>query len=181
MRKAFPSTPWIQDRTLALIERRNLAMRNCNRCLEVDLNKKIRASARQDRRDWLDDKLATGDWAEIRKLKRGGHAKRGPIRKNDGATVDSCQRAETLAGYYERVQLAVRPTAAAAQRPPLGPQLPIDAGPITFEELAKAARKMKNNRASGVDDLLAEFWKAVLVETGPASVWVLEFCNRCWR
>ena len=48
----------------------------------------------------------------------------------------------------------------------------------------RASRKLKDGKAHGVDNLPAEFWKAILEDTenedNEVLQWVLEFCNSIW-
>ena len=64
----------------------------------------------------------------------------------------------------------------------LGEMLPISCDHIMYSEVYAAARKMKNERACGVDALPAEFWKLVLEdECHHICSWIIEFCNYEWR
>ena len=54
--------PWISTATLQLIEQRNDARRLCMaKETEARLNKAIRQSAKNDRKNWLNDSLCRGD------------------------------------------------------------------------------------------------------------------------
>ena len=66
--------------------------------------KAFRASISRDRAAWLEELTTTGDWKQIRKLRKGFCPKQGRLRDLDGNLVDSDQRAETLANYLEKVQ-----------------------------------------------------------------------------
>ena len=100
----------------------------------------------------------------------------------EGEVVASEMKAETLAEYFDKVQWCVRPVThendVAAD---MNEELPIDVGAIRMTELRYAAQKLKSNRASGIDDVPAEFWKIMLVDDEhAASLWILEFMNMLW-
>ena len=98
-----------------------------------------------------------------------------------GEVVDTDMRAEMLAEYYERVQWAVRPTTASMRQHELSEELPVNMGPIQWTELKGAAMHLKNNRASGVDDLPGEFWRLILIPGSKLALWALDFCQTCWQ
>ena len=86
-----------------------------------------------------------------------------------------------MAEYFEKVQWAVRPTVQVSpDRPRLGPVLTVNMGPVTHEELRRAVRRLRRNRAKGVDEIPGEFWKLIMEEGTAAADWVLEFCETCW-
>ena len=172
--------PWISSATLELITSRSDARKNGDYAREKQLSGKIRASVKADRNRWLDDLLATGDWAEIRKLSKGSRARQGRMKDATGAFVDSDQRADTLAEYFSTVQWAVRPVSAVDDPTPIGPDLPVARGPIRSDEVCNAAKKLKRNRASGDDDIPGEFWKAICRPSTAECEWATILCNRCW-
>ena len=81
-RAAKPKRPWISNRTLELIEKR-WALRGGNVTVanEQALNRKIRASAKQDREAWLDRLAGSGKWSDIRQLR--GRVQRAQGRLNN--------------------------------------------------------------------------------------------------
>ena len=103
--------PWISQRTLGLIEERSIARRQGDRNKESSLAQSIRKSVKTDRSDWLNDLVASGDWASIRKLKKGPSPAQGRLKNAEGVTVDSDLRADTLADHLQNVQWRVRPAA----------------------------------------------------------------------
>ena len=102
--------PWISSRTLHLLEERDKARTSRNRHLEKMLHGQVKQSVKMDRSQWLDDLLRTGDWNEIRRLRKGHRPQSGRLKNADGNVVESDQRAETLANYFESVQWAPRAT-----------------------------------------------------------------------
>ena len=61
---------------------------------------------------------------------------------------------------------------------PLGDVLPVNIGEIEMKEIQEACRKLNKKRASGVDEVPAEFLQTILEDDGHAvAVWMLGFCN----
>ena len=150
---------------------------------EKRLTKEIKKSAALDRSVWLDDLLASGDWQEIRKLKKGVKHQQGRLKNIHGQLVSSEIRANTLAEHLEKIQWAVRATTIPDMtdgRQIRHDELPIKTTPITLEELFAAAKMLKRKRAPGLDSVPAEFWKAILTPGSCAVAWALRFCNLCW-
>ncbi|OLP80991.1 LINE-1 reverse transcriptase-like [Symbiodinium microadriaticum] len=177
-----PARPWISDHTLSLLEARDRSRSINDRIMERAYTLDIKQSVKQDRTRWLDGLLSNGNWDEIRKLRRNSKSNhlRGRLRDMQGNTVDSDQRAETLAEYFAKVQWAVRPVTCAIRHEPLGDPLPVDVGTFSAGEVARAGKQLKRNKASGVDEVPAEFWKAVCSEHAPACKYVVELCNCVW-
>ena len=69
--RATAQRPWIQGRTLELIDARNVARRSADHNREVVLNRAIGRMARRDREIWLNDLAPTRDWGQLRKLRKG--------------------------------------------------------------------------------------------------------------
>ena len=172
--------PWITERTLRIIEDRGSARQWGDNAEERRLNVAIRQSVKRDRGIWLNDLVASGDWASIRKLKKGFIPAQGRLKNENGFLVDSDLRAETLADHLQNVQWRVRPEIVSDDRPPLGDQLGIQMGDITRKELTKAARRMRCNKACGLDGVPAEFWKAICMHDGPAVNWILDFATNVY-
>lgn len=173
--------PWISASTLDLLQRRNAARSNGTYDEERRIGKLIKSSVARDRRSWLDALLKSGDWGCIRKLRKGFCPQQGRLRDATGQLVSSEMRADTLASHLERVQWAVRHTTAVPPRDLICDELPIDIGVISSGEVAKAAKQLKSNRASGLDGVPSEFWKAIVLNGSPEAQWALEFCQACWR
>ena len=178
---ARTNRPWVRAPTLALIDRRTQARKDSLHILEQDLTKQIRLSIKRDRSTWIDELVASGEWTNVRKLRKGFVPKQGRLKDADGVFVSTDQRAETLAQYLENVQWAVRPTVLALERPCLGCTLPVYLGDITQDEVIRAGRRLNSSRAPGPDEVPPEFWKAIARPSSPALRWALEFCRQCWR
>ena len=163
-----------------MIEARNVA-RSIQDVLEVQrLGKQIRVFAKADRKHWLEERLLTKDWGEVRKLRKG-HRKVGRLKNAQGVVVSSEARAETLADHYEKVQWAVRATTSGICADPLGPEIAVDLGPILWDELLRAARKLKYDKAVGLDGLPGEFWRLIVMPGSFVAEWALDFCQTCWQ
>ncbi len=144
------------------------------------LSSAVRTSVKNDRAEWLNRALASGDWHQIRKLRKRSPANQGRLRDSQGKVVSSEERAETLAEYLESIQWAVRPASIVERPRQDNSPLPVLRGPITEPEVITAASALKNNRAVGLDDVPGEFWKAVLTPGSYALRQFTLFCNTCW-
>ena len=173
--------PWISDGTLLLIEARNRARSDRDKNRERGLNIQIRKSVKKDRSQWLDKLLVTGDWSQIRRLRKGFVPAQGRLKNIEGVLVDSDLRAETLAEYYEKAQWRTRPTTPSRNSDALGPDLPINCGPISEADVIKAARRLKRNRAAGSDKVPGEFWKAICKPGTAACQWATTLCHKCFE
>lgn len=174
-----PRRPWISAETLSLIEQRNSARAANAQAEEKQLTKKVRASVEKDRGVWLDSLLENGSWDSIRKLRKGRMVKQGRLRAADGTVIPSSSRAERLAEHLETVQWAVRPSVLVEERAPKT-QLPVKLSDIATAEVESAAKRLRYDRAAGLDNVPAEFWRAVLETGSPTSQWIVTFCQACW-
>ena len=78
----------------------------------------------------------------------------------NGMVVDSAARSDTFAQHLEKMQWAIRPlTASSENLDSLGPEIESRFGDVTWEELRKGVRQLKNNTAA--IQVPAEFLKAV--------------------
>ena len=143
------------------------------------LNKEVRRSARSDRKAWLTDLAANGDWQSLKKLKQGKRVAQGRLADANGDIVESSERAERFAEYLETVQWAVRP-ARLVDRPNLYPELEVHQGPVLLPELVRAVMALRDGKASGPDDVPIEYWKALLgPENDSVTKWLPQLCNTC--
>ena len=175
-----PRRPWISSGTLGLIERRNKARREDDKTEEKKLAKLIKTSVAKDRAAWLEMLTASGDWGQIRKLRKGAPRQQGRLCDANKQVVDSDRRANTLAAHLEQVQWAVRPTTALPDASPIKGELMVDQGVITDAEVRQAARKLKRGRAGGMDEIPPEFWKTATEDGMPTMEWITRFCNLVW-
>ena len=170
--------PWISNITLQLISDRDVARAQHNHALEKHLTKSIKFAVKTDRTQWLNNMLAKGDWKEIRKLRKGFCPKQGRL-KDGQDVVESNLRADVLAKHFETVQWCNRfTTGASCDR--LGPPLPVSQDDITVEEVISAAKTLKNRKATGKDNMPAEFWKTICVQDSLCCQWAVCLCNKVW-
>ena len=124
--------------------------------------------------------LGSGEWGAVRQLyKKKGH-QQGRLMDSEGKLVSSESRANSMADFLQKVQWAQRPLAPRAERPPLGPLLPISLSEITASEVDRAVDKFKLKIAMGEDGVPAEYWKAIFSCKSEARSWLISFCNSCW-
>ena len=105
--------PWISNRTLELIDKRNESRINGCQEEEIKIQKEIRNSVKHDRCDYLDTLAGGGTWSDLKKLRQGPSRMKGRLRNLEGVVVESDQKAETLADYFAKVQWRVRPVSDA--------------------------------------------------------------------
>ena len=174
--------PWIQQRTLDLIDRRDTARKNGQRGVEISLNREIRKSAKADRTEWLDTMLSNGSWKAINSFRMNAGSPNIRCRKlanSAGELVESVQRAETFAEHLEKIQWAVRPMEDMAESGPIGPPICTADGDVTEEELEAAVRKLKHGKAAV--EVPAEYLKAVLDGDLRKEGWLLSLMRLCWQ
>ena len=123
--------------------------------------------------------LQHGDWDAIRKLRKPRQAKCRKLRNAAGDLVESSQWADTMANHLEEVQWRVR-LAGLVDGPQLGPDLAVAEGDFTKAEVKLVLQQLKTKRASGPDEIPAEFWKAV-GSTESGLNWITDLCNHCWQ
>ena len=85
---------------MAMIDQRSFARAAGNLEEERRLHKLIRCQAKKDRTDWFENMLATGEWEEIKRLRRPRKAKQGRLRNARGELVENIDRAETMADHW---------------------------------------------------------------------------------
>ena len=126
----------------------------------------------------MDSLLEEGNWQQIRALRKPRKLKCGRLKNSSGQLVESDQWADTMADYLEHVQWYVRP-AGLVDGPALGADLPVNVTSFSDMEVKAAVDKLKKEKASGPDDVPAEFWQAV-VSTCDGLAWLTRLCNQCW-
>ena len=169
-----PNKPWIRPHTLTLIRLREVARSGGDYGEEKRMHKEVRRSVRIDRTCWIDACLAEGTWRAIKNFRRPRPTRQGRLRDEKDELVSSEHRADTMAGYLEKVQWCVRP-AGLVDGPALGSPLPVKP-----EEIKVAVRKLRNEKAAGPDAIPAEYWKAV-IEDDVVLEMQTKFVNLCWR
>ena len=170
--------PWITVETLALIRKRaglHLRKHKSAEALLVFSNscKEVRKASRSDKRQWLKDKGETIQ----------DHSDKGDLKEVFGESKQLCQKwsphisklvsttGETLKTKEERLERwtehfkhLLNPTTTSGNSVlsivEASESLEIDLGPIRFDEVLNAVRKLKNGKASGPDDISAEMLKS---------------------
>ena len=163
-----------------MIDSRARARQDRNLEQERALNPQIKKSVKKDRDIWLTGMLQTGEWDQIKALRRGTKHKQGRLKDIRGQLVSSEDRAETLAEYLEKVQWTVRPLEPPLSDELLGPELPVSRLDISEEEVVEAASQLKIGKASGNDHIPPELWKQICVKGTKACQWAVELCQKCW-
>ena len=150
---------------------RDKARTSRNPHLEKMLHGQVKQSVGMDRSQWLDDLLKTGDWNEIRRLRKG-HP---PIREAQKRWWECCRirpRAETLVNYFESVQWA----ACAITEPPhstCDDPLLVSNTSISEAEVVESLKSLKRRKTAGSDGIPPEFWKAMCTYNSPACRWAV--------
>ena len=147
---------WISSRTLHLLEERGQARASRNPHLEKQLHGQVKQSVKIDRSQWFDDFLKTGDWNDIRRLRRGHRPRSGRLKNTDGNVVESDQRAETLATCFETVQWAPRATTEPPQPTCVDPLLASNTS-ISEAEVVESVKSLKRRKAAGADGTFPNF------------------------
>ena len=145
------------------------------------MSKQVKKSAKLDRRAWLDNLVASQDWAKLKLLKQGKTTTKGRLRNREGQVVPSDMKAQTLAEYFEEVQWRLRILDGDVPNEALGLEFPIKVSEICLEEVMAACKKLRSSRACGVDAMPAEVWKCLLEEEDHrVAFWIVDFCNKVW-
>ena len=185
---------WITVETLGLIKKRaelQLRKHNSAEALLVFSNccKEAREALRSDERQWLKDKDETiqdhsdnGGLKEVFGESKQLFRKWSPhISKLVSTTGELLKtKEERLERWTEHFkQLLIPATTSGSSVLSIveaSKGLEIDLGPIRFDEILYAVRKLKNGKASGPDDISAEMLKS---HNGIAE-WLWDIVNKCW-
>ncbi len=98
----------------------------------------------------------------------------GGLKNPQGMVTNVEQRAETSTSYFESTQWAERPCPGYVYVYPIGEELAVNLGPVTYDEVACAANKLKYDKDCGTDGIPAECWRAILNQESQASTWIAE-------
>ena len=124
--------------------------------------------------------LNDGTWSSIKKHRKAFVPKLRRIRNIDATLVESTDKGETMADYFEKIQWQC-PFAdtQSSSSPALEDVFKLTASDFTIEELRKAIRKLKNSKASGPDEIPGECWRCILMSNAGMQV-LLRLMNKCW-
>ena len=93
---------------------------------------------------------------QIRKLRKGFAPAQGRLKDAHGSVVSSENRAEVLATHLEQVQWALRATVEAPHREPIHDTIEMNLASVSQNEVLRAARRLKRDRACGLDGIPSE-------------------------
>ena len=151
--------------------------------------KEVRKALRSDQRQWLKDKGETiqdhsdkGDlkavFGESKQLCRKWSPYIGKFVSTTGEPLKT--KEGRLERWTEHFNHLLNPTTTSGNSVlsivEASETLEIDLGPIRFDEVLNAVRKLKNGKASGPDDISAEMLKSHI---GIAE-WLWDIVNKCW-
>jgi len=173
--------PWISGSTLALISRRSSARRLGHKLDETTFHKETKAAVKRDRAHLLVSLAASGDWLQIRRIRKGHTPKQGQLGNAADELISSERRATTLAFHLETAQWAARPMTMKRERTPTHGPIPAKIEDVCEDEVATAAHKLRCGRACGLDGAPGEYWKAVACPGSSACRWAVDFCRACWN
>ena len=158
-----PNKPWISQSTLKLADEGRKARAAGDWPLEKTLRKQIRRAAKRDRAIWLTDLAAKGDWASLRRLRKGQGRQQGRLCDAQGCTVSTEQRAETFAEHLASVQWRVRPVILVPDScANIFPPMTVNEDIFTSDELLRAIRGLGNGKAVKSGTSLAKRSKPLL-------------------
>ena len=151
--------------------------------------KEVRKALRSDKRQWLKDKRETiqdhsdkGDLKEVfgesKQLCRKWSPHISKLVSTTGEPLET--KEERLERWTEHFKQLLDPATTSGNSVlsivELSESPEIDLGPIRFDEVLYAVRKLKNGKASGPDDISAEMLKS---HNGIAErLW--DTVNKCW-
>ena len=177
----LPNKPWISCTTLELVGLKRQARSDGDWPLEKSLKTQIQKAAKRDRADWSQELAAKGDWAALRRLRKGRKPQQGRLYNTDNVPVSSEQRAETFSQHLASVQWRVRPVTLIPDcLPAISTNVELCEEPFSHEELRKAIARMSSGKATKIDDVPIEAFKALAAAGGSTFSWVVDFCNKCW-
>ena len=123
---------------------------------------------------------ASGNWQDLRILRKRPKVKQGRMQDLAGNLVDSNQRAQSLAQYFSEVQWQVRHVTLVSERSNIYDALDVATHKISSSEVERAAKKIKAGRAMGIDGIPSEFWKFLCTEDRLLQ-WLTNFCDHAWQ
>jgi len=177
--------PWIRSGTLELHAHRQ-ALAALGQLKDArELDKMIRDSAKEDRRQWIAEGLKNSLWEPVRQVKKPRQSKVVALVAK-GKAYDGRRPEAVYAEHLETVQWGRQAGATREEQrqertdwsgPPLCTGGNVLDGPITEEELSESIRAAKKGKVPGLDGLPYEAWACL--EQGRRSV--LRLFNRCWE
>ena len=186
--------PWITVETLTLSRKRaelQLRTHSSAEALLVFINccKEVRKALRSDKRQWLKDKGETIQdhsdncdlkevFGELKQLCRKWSPHINKLVSTTGEPLKT--KEERLERWTEHFKHLLNPATTSGNSVlsivEASESLKIDLGPIRFDEVFYAVRKLKNDKASRPDNISAEMLKT---HNGIAE-WLWDIVNKCW-
>ena len=153
-----PNAPPVTEATKELMSRRRAALRDDDRRLYKELNRRVRAAVRRDTSEDLRRRIQTGGRSSMWRTIRPVISAKQPSRPTPAADADAMNR------YFANVG-----TQTARQVDSSGPELPVRlprvstgrfvVQPVTPESLAMTVAQMNSSSACGADGLCVRFIK----------------------
>lgn len=106
--EVLPKRHWISEITLSLIPQKKTARRLGNYEDEVSFTKRVRQSAKVDKKRYLYEELAIGKWSAVKKLRQVLAKKLVGMQDAAGNVVELEKRPDTMVAYFEAVPWQVR-------------------------------------------------------------------------
>jgi len=204
-RKRKENKPWISQKTLDFIEKRRYTKQKVLANPESKhfkdeyetLNKAIKKSAKKDKKDFIEDKAAEAELAanqhrmkdvyDITKQISGKNKKSGThIRDKLGNLIEDHEELKNR--WVEHFsELLNRPEPEEEVHIEPSDPLDINCNPPNIHEIKEAIKKLKNNKASGPDDIPAEFLKADITTSAKVmeplirKIWTKEIFPDDWK
>lgn len=175
---------WISKRTEDLAKERKRAKRTrdllgreCHRARYRNLDRQVKASARQDKQDWVDgiaDKMEEASeqghsrelFQLVKRLTGKSTAPPPPIKNKDGEVLtDSDEIKGRWGAYFGELLNRPPPERRLHRIGTVGDALDLNMEAPSMAEVEKAIRKLKNHKAPGPDGIAAE-----LIKQGPKEL-----------
>ena len=109
-------------------------------------------AAKADRRKYLHEEIASGEWAVIRRMRRGPPKKSADLKDPAGKMVTPKERGDTMAQYLETIQWQVRfPTLVPTNDNVIHDDLEISDFAFCIQELQRVLQQLKCGKTRGYD------------------------------
>nr|CAB3230289.1 craniofacial development protein 2-like [Phallusia mammillata] len=192
---------WIRPQTWALIDQRRKIKHQRESAKSSDeywkiekqyeqAHKVVKKSCRDDKKFWTETLCADAQKAMnrndtralfgiIRHLTKTGKSSSVPIKDKTGKTLLT-EEEQNMRWYehFKEILNQPEPYELPTFEDEDGPTMEVDMGDITTEEISSALKKLKNNKAAGLDQISAEMLK----NGGNALIAQLtKLCNLCWK
>ena len=173
-----PKKEWISEETLSMLEhRRELIAAGLTQTAR-ELDKDIKAAAREDRVKWMEGKMTGNFWDPVKMLTKPRAPKVVALSRNKGEGEIDSKPCEVYADHLEEVQWGTCETEGPGEGRRLAPQdVHIETGEISKAELDAALRSTKRGKQPGPDAVQADAW--IALDKGREIL--RGFFNQCWE